>query len=623
MEIAGQEDDVLVASENLNCALHKDEVEIELSKKKLRGKTTGKVLSVKKRSKTDFSGKVIHKNGKVFLKPDDIRFYADILLISGAEKASDGDKAVVTLESFNNPLKPPEGLLIQIIGKHGENDAEMRSIIFSKGFTIEFPDEVASLAKRLESEAVKETEKETARRKDFRAVPTWTIDPVDAKDFDDAISLRELGNNRYEIGVHIADVSHYVRPNSVLDREASKRSFSVYLPDRVVPMLPEELSNNVCSLREGEDRLAFSAVFECEEKNGIVKIGKRWFGKTVIRSLKRLTYERAEQAITGKMPEFANEFKTLNRIAESLRRERFKKGAIDFDSDEVVFELDTKGVPIGIRKKERLASHKLVEEFMLLANREVAEFMKKPAGEHVNPFLYRIHDLPDKEKIAELLVLLRALGHHLPTKGKTLTPKDFQELFDKVQNLAEEPLVKTATLRSMAKAVYSTKNIGHFGLAFEYYTHFTSPIRRYPDLLVHRLLEAKLGGGQKITKWQSKEMEERAIHATEREISSAEAEREAKKYKYVEYMKNHIGEDFDAVISGVSEWGIFVSDRKTLAEGMVRIRSLKPDDYYTLQKSGYGLVGNKTKKGFTVGDTLRVRLIGADLAGRTLDFELA
>ncbi len=468
------------------------------------------------------------------------------------------------------------------------------------------------------------TDAEVALRKDFRTTLTFTIDPVDAKDFDDAISYKKLpdenGEARYEIGVHIADVSHYVRPGSALNAEALHRGCSIYLVDRTIPMLPEVLSNDVCSLNPHEDKLTFSAVFVVNNK-GTVK--ERWFGRTVINSAHRFSYESAQESIDTKTGPYADELITLNTIAKELQKDKFHKGAIEFEQEEIRFKLDENGKPIGVYKKERLETHKLVEEYMLLANREVAKFIHdsiKSKGHRDTGSIYRIHDTPDPDKIADLALFVKALGYNLKIENDTVTSRALNNLLSQIENTPHESLVRTAAIRSMQKAIYSTKNIGHFGLAFDFYTHFTSPIRRYPDLLVHRVLDMHLKH-QKFDDNAIKQYEEIALRSTKREIDAAEAERASKKLKQVEYMSEHIGEVFQGTISGVTEWGIYVEEKDTKCEGMIKIGELG-DDFYEFNKKTYSITGVKTKKKYTLGDTITFKVVGADLDRKTLDYSL-
>lgn len=621
VEHDGQDEDILIETDNLNTALNNDEVEITLLPKSKNKRLSGKVVKIIRRAKNQFVGTLEHEKDRYFLVPDDKKVYRDIVLISG--KPDEYQKALhmkvlVAFSGWTDPKKNPEGKLLKIIGPKGDNNAEMVGIALEKGFDASFPEDVEREAHQ-QAKSNFLNEEEILTRRDFRKTLTFTIDPIDAKDFDDAISFKKLADNKYEVGVHIADVSHFVLEKTALDREGRSRGFSVYLVDRTIPMLPEALSNDVCSLKPDEDRLTFSAVFTLDE-NGIVK--ERWFGKTIIHSAKRFTYESAQDVLDGKSIEHKEALDTLNSIAKRMRERKYKEGAIDFEQDEVRFELDLTGKPIRIYKKQRLDTHKLVEEYMLLANKEVAEFIYKAREKHKSqePFIYRIHDIPNQEKIAELGIFLRALGHDLPNRGGKVSSRDLQMLFKKIEGSAEESMIKTATVRSMAKAIYSTGNIGHFGLAFEYYTHFTSPIRRYADLLVHRLLFHHLNG-TKIPQQEWQSYEKMAQENSEQEIAAAEAERNSKKYKQVEFMQDKIGQTFDGIISGVTEWGMYIEEKDTRCEGMVKLRDLG-NDFYTLDQKNYCLVGEKTKKKYSLGDAVRFTVVSADLERKTLDYVL-
>jgi len=613
-------EDIEIQNNNLNTALNGDTVSIIILSSRKNERVSGKVLSIEKRAKRTFVG-VLEKEGDIyFLLPDDRKMYADIIVSKENvinKKAEVGKKVLVKIISWSKEQTNPQGEILQILGQAGEHNTEMESILYEKGFEINFPEIVEAEAERLEKMEKPIPQTEIAKRRDFRDTLTFTIDPKDAKDFDDAISLKSLPNGNFEIGVHIADVSHYVREKTALDQEAVKREFSVYLVDRTIPMLPEVLSNDICSLNPGEEKLTFSAVFEMTS-NG--KIISRWFGKTIIKSDKRFTYELAQESLNNKDGEYHQELKILDDIAKKLRKEKTAHGAIDFEQDEISFELDSLGKPIKIFKKARLDTHKLVEEYMLLANKEVAEFIYK-AYKRTNsdsPFIYRIHDLPDSKKILVLIIFVKALVYDLPLKKKkNLRAIDLQNLFKQIEGKAEESIIKTAAVRSMAKAIYSTKNIGHFGLAFEFYTHFTSPIRRYPDLLVHRLLEKHLNG-EKLSKNEWLKYEKISADATEKEIRAAEAERDSKKYKQIEFMQNKVGQEFLGTITGVTEWGVYVEEKDTRAEGMVKIRDLG-SDYYILDQKNYCLIGEKTKKKFSLGDQVKFKIISANVEKRAID----
>lgn len=618
-------DDVTVQNEYLNTAMHGDQVEISLLGKNKYGKIEAKVLAVTERVKDKFVGVLEKDGGKFHLVPDDKRMYKDIFISDeNSMGAKAGEKVYIVMNPWTDPLKFPEGKVLQVLGQKGDNNVEMHSIVLERGFEIGFPADVEKEAQELEKTEKPIPQAELAKRKDIRDTLTFTIDPVDAKDFDDAISYKELPNNEIEIGVHIADVSHYVRKGTALDKESRKRAFSVYLVDRTIPMLPEVLSNDMCSLNPHEDKLAFSAIFVIEKPAAnatYIKIKSRWFGKTVINSDKRFTYENAQEAIDKNNHEHSHVLIELNRIAKIFEADNFKNGAINFETDEVKFRLDETGKPIEVYKKPHLDTHKLVEEYMLLANREVAEFIFKATEVNQNLIsIYRVHDLPQTEKITDLTIFLKALGYDLPIKNGSVSSRDINALLKKIQGKPEESLIKTATIRSMSKAVYDTKNIGHFGLGFEFYTHFTSPIRRYPDLMVHRILFTQLTGG-KISRDDFAQYQKIAEESSEQEVKAAEAERTSIKLKQVEYMAQHIGETFDGVISGVTEWGMYVEDALTKCEGMIKLRDLT-DDYYNLDQKKYAIVGSKNGKRFSLGDKIKYKVVAADIDRKALDYSL-
>lgn len=633
LEVEGHDEDIEIQNERLNLALDKDEVEVKILSEKIKGREQGEVIKILKQSKRTFVG-VINATGlKPILIPDNRKMYKHITITEGTSDKPvielDGNKALVEIINWTDQAKDPEGKILSLLGKKGDHEAEMQSIILDKGFKTGFPEKVENEARAIEQREKPIPQDEISKRKDLRQTLTCTIDPADAKDFDDAISFKELGDNKYEIGVHIADVSHYVRPGTALDEEAKDRGFSVYLVDRTIPMLPEALSNDLCSLNPNEDKLAYSAIFEIDSAG---KVLKRWFGKTVINSDKRFSYEEAQEVLdavkNGKVianpsaQKFSAPLSTLNTIAKILQAKKFAAGAIDFESEEVKFELDKDGKPLRVFKKQRLDTHKLVEEYMLLANREVAEFIEKHIAKKIGSdpvFIYRIHDLPDQDRLANLSVFARALGFHMP-HGSKITADDISKLIKQVTGTAQESLIKTAAIRSMAKAIYSTRNIGHFGLAFKYYTHFTSPIRRYADLLVHRLLESHLDG-TKINPSELANYQRTAVHITEKEIAAADAERSSIKYKQVEFMSDKIGKTLQGTITGVTEWGIYVEDDETKAEGMVSVRALS-SDYFELQEKQYALVGRKTKKRYTLGDKVKFKITKTDLDRKTIDCEL-
>jgi ribonuclease R len=648
-----------ISTRLLNTAMAGDSVEIKTFGKSKGGKPEGEVIKIIKRAKNFFVGTIEKTDKMTLVIPDDRKMKTTIEIplektnILGAnndktKNLNNGDKVKARVTKWNQYPNNSLGEIINILGKKGENSAEMHSIAIDKGFEVDFPEKVTEEANKIFQANITVPKEEYSKRKDLRNTLTFTIDPKTAKDFDDAISFKKLDNGNYEIGVHIADVSHYVTEKSELDKEAYKRGCSVYLPDRTIPMLPFELSDNLCSLNEGEEKLAFSAIFEMDSK---AKVHSKWFGKSIIKSAKRFTYESAQEVIDSGSPlsssrmrgsssdsldsrlhgndrkengkEHFYELDTLNKLSKILRKEKWLKGAIDFEQEEVAFELDESGKPIRIYKKERLDTHKLVEEFMLLANKEVAEFVykhEKKTGK-LFPLPYRIHDLPDKDRIAELSIFVKALGHELIIgKNGSITGKDMQALFAQVEGKAEEALVKTAAIRSMAKAIYSVKNIGHFGLAFEYYAHFTSPIRRYPDLLVHRILN-KILSGESVGEKNFAFYENASRHSTDQEIKASEAEREGRKYKQVEFMQDKVGKTFDGLITGVTEWGIYAEDTETKAEGMIKLSSLG-DDYYVLDPKKYAIVGEKTKRTFTLGQKIKIKLVSTDLDRKTMDYEI-
>lgn len=623
---AGYAEDIQIDPQFLNTALHGDEVEISLLPKITGERLSGEVLRVISRSKTEFVGTVDkpQKSSIAYVIPDDPKMYVDIFLPAReASKLHSGLKVQVAIKKWLDPKKNPEGTVLKIIGRKGNNDVEMESIVLEKGFQTSFPARVENDARRVKAVSQKEIAKEIAMRRDFRDVTTFTIDPADAKDFDDAISFQKLPNQNgkelFEIGIHIADVAHYVKEGTELDKEAKRRGTSIYLVDRTIPMLPEILSNDLCSLNANEDKLTFSAVLTMDSYGNIEKV---WLGRTIINSNKRFAYEEAQNILDGKKGQYYAELNHLNRLAKIFREERMARGSIDFEKDEVKFKLDAKGKPISVIRKERLDVHKLVEEFMILANIAVATYLSKEIKKiNRGVSIYRVHGLPKKEAIDELLFLLRALGHDIEMKGERISSKELNKILEDMRNKPEESLIKTVALRSMAKAIYSTNNIGHYGLALENYTHFTSPIRRYADVLVHRILDKHLKG-KSLTNNDISIYHDIASKLTEREIDATEAERSSIAYKQVEYMLERVGNIYDGVISGITKWGVFIEENETKANGMIKFKDMT-DDFYTFEKESFSVIGTETKKRYSIGDKVKIEVVGGDLANKTLDFKFA
>ena len=618
------EDDIYIPSRNLNHGLHKDKVRVySYNRQRSTKRKEGDVVEILERHKTSFVGTLQMNKNYGFVVPDDKRMYSDFYISAkNINGAKNGDKVGVELIDWPADSKNPFGKIIDVLGKPGEHNTEIHSILYDYGLPYKFPEEVERDAATLPVEI---TKKEIAKRRDMREILTFTIDPRDAKDFDDALSFQKLPNGNYEIGIHIADVSHYVQPNTILEEEAYNRATSVYLVDRVVPMLPEILSNNVCSLRPNEEKLTFSAVFEINEK---AKIIKEWFGRTVIYSDQRYAYEQAQDIIEGNhlKPEtkLEKDLETavlkLDTLAKILRENRMSSGAITFDRTEVSFDLDKDKNPIGIKFKHSKDANKLIEEFMLLANRKVAEFIgKNKKGEPSNrTFVYRIHDEPNVDKLATLQNIIAKFGYTIDTKNVEVLSKSINKLLADVQGTPEQNMVETLTIRSMSKAIYTTKNIGHYGLSFEYYSHFTSPIRRYPDVMTHRLLQHYLDNGKPVSQ---PDYEEKCKHSSEREQLATKAERDSIKYMQVRYMQDHINEEFEGVISGITEWGMYVELIENMCEGMVRTKEIT-DDYYVFDEKEYALVGRETKNMYRLGDTVQISVKRADLDKKHLDFRL-
>jgi len=610
------EEDIFIAPRFVRTALNGDIVKVRLLAKRQGSKPEAEVIEIIKRTKTEYAGTIQLSKNFAFLIPDDNRMPVDIFIpLSELKGAKNGQKVIVRMTSWAKGATSPEGEVIEVLGEPGQHEAEMHAILAEYGLPYRFPEKVEKAAEKLD---IAITENEIAKRRDFRNITTFTIDPLDAKDFDDALSVKKLENGNYEIGIHIADVTHYVTPDSIIEIEAQERATSVYLVDRVVPMLPEALSNYACSLRPKEDKYTFSAVFEIDEQ---ANIKGEWFGKTVIHSNRRFTYEEAQTIIETGEGDFADEILLLDKLAKKLRAKRFKNGSIAFDKVEVKFTIDEKGKPTGVYWKEMKDANKLVEEFMLLANKKVTEFIAKPEPGIKKPkrtFVYRIHDTPDPEKLRVFSAFVSKMGYKMNLKNNLDIARSFNTLLEDVSGKTEQNMVEQLAIRTMAKAIYSTKNVGHYGLAFEYYTHFTSPIRRYPDMMVHRLLQHYLQGGQSP---EAKEYETFCKHSSEMEKVAADAERASIKYKQVEYLSDKIGKEYEGVISGVTEWGLFVEIIENKCEGLIRLRDLD-DDYYIFDEENYQVVGKRHGNKYRMGDTVSIMVKKADLTRKQIDFVL-
>ncbi len=597
-----QEEDVKINASFLNTALHNDEVEIVLLPKKEKERQHGEVVSIIKRAKTRFVGRIERKNGKSFgfLIPDDNRMYVDIFIPNIDKKIKGNKKVLVEIKEWSDPKKNPEGKIIKVIGSKGKNDTELESIVLEKGLEIDFPVKVEEEARKVEKKKIN-----IENRRDFRSDPVFTIDPEDAKDFDDALSVKNIGEGLYEVGVHIADVSYYVEEGSKLDKEARKRAFSIYLVDRTIPMLPEVLSNNVCSLMPSKERATFSAVFKMKENGEVVE---SWFGEGVICSKKRFSYKEAQNILDDKKGDFYKELSLLAKIAERLRKKRLDAGALCIEDDELFFELDHDGRPVSLYRKEHLFTHNLIEEFMVIANKTVAEKFNT---------LHRIHDNPDRKTISSLIAFLIGLGYRINIKGDEISSAEINKLFQDIKGKDEEFLVKNMVLRAMSKAKYSTLSKKHFGLAIDKYMHFTSPIRRYADLVMHRIVKKKL----RNEKVKPENYEEVAREISLRELDVLDAERSSVSYKQVEYMSDKVGQSFTVIISGVTSFGIFVQELETKAEGMISIRDMD-DDYYILDEESYSLIGTRKRKKYSLGNKIKAKLVQADQEGRRLNFQI-
>jgi ribonuclease R len=612
--VPNMENDILVFPTDFNTALKGDEVAVKITKiRQGSGKKEGKVLEVLKRKQTSFAGTMQVMEKTAFFIPNTIYPMPDIYVpLNKLKGAKDKDKVIVQLTKWENANRKPEGEVVSVFTPEQENDLAMKSIVAEAGFALEFSEETLAFARSLSD---KITEQEIAKRKDYRKVLTFTIDPVDAKDFDDAISWQKLENGNIEIGVHIADVSHYVQPDTAIDKEAFERATSVYLPDRVYPMLPERISNELCSLRPHEEKLTFSATFEINDQGKIVNT---WFGKTIIYSDRRFTYEQVQEIIETKVGDHSAEILWLLDYTQKLRKSRFDNGAINFSSQEVRFTLDEKGKPTGITVKESKESHQLIEELMLKANQLIAEKMgqvkikKEPI-----PFPYRVHDQPNEDKLAPFVAFAKAHGYPFDLSSPDQIAHSFNALMLAAHGKPEQHVLEQLGIRTMAKAVYTTHNIGHYGLGFEYYCHFTSPIRRYPDVLVHRVVQSVLLGNP----MNDSAMEEKCVQCSERERAAMESERAANKYKQVEFMSQFLGHTFEGVISGVASFGFFVETVQHKCEGLVSITTLSRVDDFRLVETSYSLVGLRSGRKFSMGDKIMVKVVAANLDKRQLDFE--
>ena len=613
--ITDDDESIFIAERNAMHAMDGDRVRVLVYAKRRGHDAEGEVVEIVEKTPQIFVGTLEVQKHFAFLLTDNKVLANDIFIPKTALKGGKtGDKAVVRITEWPDRARNPYGEVVDILGPAGENNTEIHAILAEFGLPYRYPEAVEKAANKI-PDAI--TDEEIAAREDFRQVTTFTIDPKDAKDFDDALSIRRLSNGNWEVGVHIADVSYYVKPGSIIDKEAESRGTSVYLVDRVVPMLPERLCNEICSLRPDEDKLTFSCVFEL---NGNAEVQKSHIARTVIRSNRRFAYEEAQEVIETGEGDYKEEILALNDLAQKLRKRRFDNGSINFDRHEVKFDIDESGKPIGVYFKVSKEANKLIEEFMLLANRTVAEFIGKPKdGKKPKAFVYRVHDLPDPDKMASFAAFITRFGYKIKTEGsKADLSKGINSLLANVQGKPEENLVETIAIRAMAKAVYTTVNIGHYGLSFDYYTHFTSPIRRYPDLMVHRLLERYMAGGRSVNVLS---LEDECKHASDMEQLAANAERASIKYKQVEFMGERLGEEYDGVISGITEWGLYVEINENKCEGLVPIRDLE-DDYYEFDEKNYCLMGRRKHRIYRLGDPIRIKVARANLERKQLDFAL-
>ena len=607
---------VFIPERKTNNALPHDKVKVFLYARRRGQLPEGEVVDIIQRAKDTFVGVLEVSDNFAFLVCDNRVLAQDVFIPKNKlNGAKNGQKVIVKLSKWEPNLKSPVGEVIDILGEKGNNDTEMHAILAEFGLPYKYPEKVEEAANKIEASITKE---EIAKRIDMRDVTTFTIDPKDAKDFDDALSVRKLDNDLWEVGVHIADVTHYVRNGSIIEKEAKERATSVYLVDRTIPMLPEHISNGICSLRPNEDKLTYSVVFQMNEE---AEVKHYEIAKTVIHSNRRFTYEEAQNIIETQTGDFKDEILLIDNLAKKLRKKRFDNGAIAFDRVEVKFEIDEKGKPLSVYFREQKDANKLIEEFMLLANKTVATHIGKPdKKQKAKTFIYRVHDVPDINKLQNFAQFISKFGYKLKTTGKlTAVSGAINKLLDDAQGKKEQNLIETLAVRSMAKAIYTTENIGHYGLAFDYYSHFTSPIRRYPDMMAHRLLERYLSGGKNVN---AQEYEELCKHSSDMEQLAANAERASVKYKQVEFMAQYVGVVFDGVISGITEWGIYVELIENKCEGMIPIRDLD-DDYYIFDDKNYCLVGRRYNKKYQLGDEITIRVAKANLDKKQLDFVLA
>lgn len=613
--VEGLGNDILIRPSEFNRAFHGDTVKIRVHQENVRsGRLTGSVSEVIRRKQSEYIGTVESTRDFAYFLPDSQKPMPDFFIPADSlGEAKDGDRVVVRLVEWEEGARNPKAAVVSVLDKDDENDLAMKDILVQNGFPLVFSEEAVEESLRMPEGVVAG---DIEGRRDMRDVLTFTIDPVDARDFDDALSLRELEKGCYEVGVHIADVAHYVRPGTALDKDAFERATSVYLPDRVLPMLPESISNVLCSLRPREDKLTFSCVFQLSAKGEILDT---WIGRTAIHSNHRFTYEEVQQTIDSGEGHYADEILLLNKMAQRFRKSRFRNGAINFSSQEVRFRLDEKGRPLGVIVKESGPSHQLIEEFMLLANRAVAERVSSiRPGDEALPFPYRIHDRPDEERLLPFVDFARNYGHQFDTRTPQSIASSFNAMLEAVKGMPEQHVLEQLGIRTMAKALYSTDNIGHYGLGFKHYCHFTSPIRRYPDILVHRILERVLGPEEVKPE---RKMEKSCRHCSERERAAMESERAANKYKQVEYMRQHLGGEFDAVISGVTSFGFWAETVEHKCEGLVSILSLQEYDDFRHVENEYRLAGKRSGRTFRMGDKVRIRVVAANLAKRQLDYE--